>query len=565
MLPPFRNCLFPVLLILLPASARPQAVAPWPFTAALDSIVMDPKYKPENPGFAVLIIENGQIVYERQRGMANREKGLPIGPDTRFNIGSITKQFTAAAIFLLEDRGLLRLDDPVQRYLPELPDFGAPVTLRHLLSHTSGIPDHFEVASMQDKFKNSYCDPGKAIELLRAAPELGFAPGSDFAYCNTGYMLLAAVVERVSGQSMHDFAVQNIFAPLGMSHSNFFQLEKDGLPDGTASYEASAKKKGRFKRDKPIPNATGATGVQTTLRDFFLWDQNFYHNRLGGGALIQKMETTDTLRDGSPIHYGGGLLLKSHDGRRMVSHGGGWNGFLMEYRRFPDLNTSVLVASNNDFSNPFRLADTICRRILPAAPVAAPPPATAALPPLPLENFEGTFLSANNFIRRVRAVDAQLFIAIPRGAGGETLIPLDFVEKSPADNALVFRDATGLPVVFALDSTGQRPLGFHWEGGHYFQLRRFYKKLDAPATGPATRAFGGKYRSEMRRQNLRIRRDGRTGNLVVKPVFFLKYPLEPLGGGAFRVRGETIVLRFEAGRLVLGNDWTYGLTLKKVR
>lgn len=550
------------LLFLFLATAATAQSAGWPFTAALDSIVLDPKYRPDAPGFAVMVIQDGQIVYERQRGLANLEKRLPIGPETRFNIGSITKQFTAAAIFLLEERGLLNTGDPVQRYLPELPDFGATVTLQHLLSHTSGIPDHFEVAVMQGRYRDSYCNFDKMVGLLRAAPELSFEPGSDFAYCNTAYMLLAMVVERVSGLSMHEFVSQQIFAPLGMTHSNFFQLEADGLPDGTTSYTYRNRPSARFKHTKPTPNATGATGVQTTLRDFFLWDQNFYQKRLGKGTLTEKMETSGRLNDGSATHYGGGLLLKNFQGQRMVSHGGGWSSFLMEYRRFPELGISVLVASNNDFSNPFRIADTICRRILPVA--VSPAVEAVGAPSLPAAQFEGTYLSASNFIRQVRQQDGRLFVVISRNGGGETLSRLYFVEQPEnRKHLLVFQEEKGCSVVFRLDSTGQKVRGFYWEGGHYFQVERFYEKLDEPAGGSALRVFTGKYRSDSRRQTIRIRQKGR--RLVLKPVFFLKYPLEPLGGHAFQVRGETVVIRFGKDEMVIGNDWANGLRLKKIR
>lgn len=563
MTPITKSTLFALLSWFLAANSMAQPPR-WVFTAALDSIILDAKYRPENPGFAVMVIQNGQIVYERQRGMANVEKNLPMRAETMFNIGSITKQFTAAAIFLLEEKGLLRLSDPVQKHLPELPDFGATITLQHLMSHTSGIPDHFEIANMQNRFSNSLCDFDKMVKVLQAAPELSFQPGSDFAYCNTGYMLLAMVVERVSGLSMHDYAVQHIFHPLGMERSNFFQHDKDGLPDGTTSYSVQAKK-GKFKHEKPYPNAVGATGVQTTLRDFFLWDQNFYHNRLGSHSLIEKMETSALLNDGSPTQYGGGLLLKSFQGHKMVSHGGGWVSFLMEYRRFPDLGIGILVASNNDFSNPFLLADAICQRILPKIEVATLPQKTPSQPPVAIQNLEGTFLSASNFIRRVKTNGTNLLVSIPKSDGEESLLRLDFIEKSNTGNTLTFRDERGEKVIFQLDSTGQKTLGFWWAGGHYFQVRRFYKKLDAPAVGRSTLPFIGKYRSESRKQTLRIRRDRRTGGLKLKPVFFMKYPLEPIGGGAFKVRGEPIVIRFQEQEMIVGNDWANGLRLKKIK
>lgn len=536
----------------------------WPLAKNLDSLLNDPKYRPENPGFAVMVIQNGQIVYEQQRGMANLKKRLPVRAETMFNIGSISKQFTAAAIFLLEERGQLRTTDPVQKYLPELPDFGATITLQHLIAHTSGIPDHFEVAVMQGKMSERLADFDKIVEKLRAAPELSFAPGSDFAYCNTAYMLLAMVIERVSGLLMHDFTSKNIFQPLGMAHSNFFKKEADGLPDGTTSYIFKPGKR-KFKHDKPYPNAIGATGVQTTLRDFFLWDQNFYHNRLGSGSLIEKMETSARLNDGSPTHYGGGLLLKDFQGHKMVAHGGGWNNFLMEYRRFPALGISVLVASNNDFSSPFPLADAICQHVLPKIEPSPQPSHTARPLPVPAPNLEGTFLSASNLIRKIQAHGAGVAVVIPQASGKEKLLPLHFLEKSVTDNTLIFSDEQGEKAVFQLDTAGQTPLGFWWAGGHYFQVRRFYQKLKQPAAGLTLRAFAGKYRSEARQQTLRVRRDRKTGGLKLKPVFFLKYRLEPLGGAVFKVRNETVIIRFQPDGMTVGNDWTNGLRLKKTK
>ncbi len=277
------------------------------------------------------------------------------------------------------------------------------------------------------------------------------------------------------------------------------------------------------------------------------------------------METSARLNNGSLTQYGGGLLLKPLQGHKMVSHAGGWSSFLMEYRRFPDLGISMLVASNNNFSSPFLIADAICRRILPkmAAPILPSQSAVSLL--LPNPNLEGTFLSASNFVRSVQANGTTLSIAIPQSSGKETLLRLDFMEKSDADHTLTFRDERGETVVFQLDSTGQQTLGFWWAGGHYFQVRRFYQKLAAPAVGRSALPFVGKYCSASRKQTLRVRRDRHTGGLTLKPVFFLKYPLEPLGGGAFKVRGEPIVIRFQEDNMIVGNDWANGLRLKKSR
>lgn len=523
---------------------------------------MDPKYQATNPGFSVLVVQDGQIVYERQSGLANLRQGRPITPDTRFNIGSVTKQFTAACILLLEEEGRLRRSDPVQKYLPELPDFGQPVTLDHLLAHTSGIPDPLEILGLQDRFNNQALRPENIVAMLRRAPNLSFAPGSDFAYSNTGYMLLALVVERVSGLSLGEFLQRNIFQPLQMQQSIMAREEKDGLPDGTKSYVFQPGKK-KFKHLKPTDNALGATGVHTTLRDFVQWDQNFYHNRLGQGepALIEALETPYLLLNGANTHYGGGLFLKKYRGLDMVSHSGGWSSFLLEYRRFPAQGISILVASNNDFSSPFPLADLICNRILSFPPAPDFTPDLSQMP-CPAEQLQGTFLSDNNFVRRVRFDSTGLAILIP-GAVRETSLRLAY-RHAVGDSLVAFVDERGDTVVFHLDAQ-QDVMGFSWQGGHFLQLERFYQKLPPPQVGAATGRLAGKYRSAEYRQTLKIKRHRRTGQLKLSPVFFLGYPLEPLGGDAFWISSERIVVRFYDDKMVLGNDWVRGLTLQHLK
>ncbi len=531
----------------------------WSHEKQLDSLIFSQKFKPENPGFSVIVVENGHVVYEKQNGLANLEKHLTISPETMFNIGSITKQFTAACIFLLEEQGKLRRSDPIQKYLPELPDFGQPILIDHLIGHTSGIPDHFEVLDLQNKKGSKYLSPEKVIEILRRAPVLSFPPGSDFAYCNTGYMLLSMVVERVSGLAVHDFATKNIFQPLGMAHSNYFQSEKNGLPDGTTSYDYQPKK-GKFKHRKPIGNATGATGVQATLRDFVRWDQNFYKNKLGAGIqnLIEKMETPYFLNDGTTTNYGGGLFLKKYRGLKMVSHTGGWNSFLMDYRQFPDSKIAVLVASNNDFSSPFSIADSICNLILEFPAAQKFEPNLTGLK-FPAEKLAGVFLSDNNFVRRVKFEKGILSVSDFREKEMRLTDP-----KIAGDSLVLFLDERGDPVYFRLDSS-KNVLGFSWEGGHFFRVNRFYKKLGTPAAAAETKNFCGKYKSKTWKQTLKIKQNRRTGELKLRPFFFVNYHLQAIGDSEFLVKGEKVVLRFSENGLVLGNDWVSNLRMKKVK
>lgn len=539
----------------------------------LDTLVFSKNYRPEDPGFSVIVIEKGRIVYERQTGMANLKKGLPITSATMFNIGSVTKQFTAACIFLLEERGQLRRSDPVQKHLPELPDFAKNITLDHLISHTSGIPDHLEILGMQSKSFKKQMTPEAAIRWVQNTPILSFEPGSDFAYCNTGYMLLAAVVERVSGQKIHDFATENIFRRLGMTQTNFFQKEKDGLPDGTVSYLFD-KKTGKFKHKKPAPNAIGATGVQSTLRDMARWDANFYQNKIGNGSLIKTMETPHFLNDGGATNYGGGLFLQKYRGLRSVAHTGGWNNFLMDCRQFPDLETTVMVASNNDFTSPFSIADKICAAILPLSTERKFSKSEREIQycglssPCSFSNEQ--YISNSNFVRSVRMDQEGLTIIVPSN-GNSKEYPLRCIGLV-ADSLLLFEDVQGDTATFLLDVRNDsitsflnaRPCfkGFWWTGGHFIKVRRFYTML---AHGSEVKKVSGKYISKSPRQQFKVKRDRRTGELVLKPYFFLKYPLESISGDVFRVKGENIILRFQKDGLLLGNDWVNNLPMKKIR
>ena len=553
-----------LLSYLLVLSAMPlfaQKVDTTALFAAFDKVVLAAQYKPTDPGFAVMVIKEGRIIYQRQRGMANTAQNIPIKPNTLFSTGSVTKQFTAACVYLLEEQGKLSTQDSIQKYLPELPWLGHTVKVSHLISHTSGIPDHMEIAGMQNKFKNDILHPAYALKDLQQNPVLSFAPGTDFVYCNTGYMLLSMIVERVSGMSIHNFTSQQIFEPLGMKNTNYHQYRKDALPDHTESYAFDAKKQ-QFKAEKPLASAIGAVGVQTTLHDFFLWDQNFYNNKLGKAdpSFISKMQTTDTLLDGSKVYYGGGLFLSPYRRwEQTVSHTGGWNGFLMDYRRFPNSEISIVVASNNDHTSPFRIADTLSDIILKFKPYKF---SHQPLADKTADQFVGVFLSANNFVHHVVNRNGNLFVVPPYSKDAKGL-ELFFIAKRE-DGKYSFWDEKGEKLFFEVDEKGDVK-GLYWEGGHFFKVQnRYYQKLAAaPTTAQAAEKYAGKYRSETRKQRLKVKYSKKHRALVVKPVFFLSYPLEPLGGNVYRVKGEQIVLRFEPQHLILGNDWVYGLRFKK--
>ncbi|MFN0215282.1 MAG: serine hydrolase domain-containing protein [Saprospiraceae bacterium] len=532
----------------------------WQFQPKLDSLLSKKSVGAYAPGFAVCIQENGKIVYEHQSGLANLKLQKPITTETIFNIGSVTKQFTAACVLLLEEQGKLRRSDPIQKYIPELPDFGQVITLDHLIGHTSGLHSHLDVLNLRVKYKNSRLSPASIFSFYQQSPVLAFAPGTDFAYNNTAYSILCMVIERVSGMKTGDFMQKHIFQPLGMQHATFCLIEGDALTDGTVSYSYKAGKK-RYKKDNSTHNMLGATGVHCSLRDLALWQNNFDHNRLGKGDpdLIRKMETTYHLNDGTPTHYGAGLLLKDYRGIPTIEHGGGWNSFLLQCRRFPLQGISVLVASNNDHSSPFPLADDICDILLTFKPLPEKASSDLNLLSVPSANLEGKYLSFNNRLRHVRRDADTLKISIDESSKKRE-ISFRFNPNLSSDTLLSFYDPiTGFPLQFIMAENG-RVKGFFWEGGEYFQCRRFFEKLDE--TPVSTKNWAGMYSAKDFEQKVRVRRKGKAA-LKLKPVLFISYSLKPITGSVFKIPGDRVIVRFSEKGFVLGHDYVSNLTFSK--
>ncbi len=534
----------------------------WPFQHKLDSLLASKALGAEDPGFAVCIVENGKIVYEHQSGLANLKLKKPITAETIFNIGSVTKQFTAACILLLEEQGKLRRSDSIQKYIPELPDFGETITLDQLIGHMSGLHGHIDVLNLKVKYKNSRLSPAAIFSFYQKSPVLSFSPGTDFAYNNTAYSILCMVIERVSGMKTGDFMREQIFNPLGMKHASFCLIEGDGLTDGTVSYAYQAGKK-RYKKDNSTHNMLGATGVHCTLRDLALWQLNFEHNQLGKKSpeLIRQMIAMNFLKDGTATHYGAALVLKNYRGIPTIEHGGGWNSFLLQCRRFPEQGISVMVASNNDRSSPFPMADAICDQLFDFKPL--PEKASSSLEKLNIQvgQLEGIYLSSNNRLRYVRRDADTLKIRIDESSKKRE-VAIRFVPKASTNTLLVFTDPiTGDPVEFKLDEQGAVK-GFFWEGGEYFQCRRFFEKLEASPIPAKT--WTGKYNASDFGQKIGIRRNGNAGALKLKPVFFMGYKLEPITGSVFMVPEDRIILRFSENGIVLGDEWVRNLRFSRL-
>jgi CubicO group peptidase (beta-lactamase class C family) len=309
--------------------------------------------KPDTPGCALAIIKDGKILYKRGYGMANLELNIPISPQTVFYIGSVSKQFVAMCVAMLEKQGKLSLDHDIRKYVPELPDFGSSITIRHLIHHTSGLRDYLtllDIAGIDFGFFHQQ----DVLELISCQKELNFEPGEEYLYSNSGYFLLGLIVKRVSGKNLREFTKKNIFKPLGMRNSHFHDDYRMIIKNRASGYFPSKEEK--YKNYISTYDCIGAGGLYTSVEDLFLWDQNFYHCKVGGKDIIHQMHTRGKLNSGEKLDYAYALVISSYKGLKTVQHGGALGGYRSAIIRFPEQNFSVICLSNLSSLNPTGIA-----------------------------------------------------------------------------------------------------------------------------------------------------------------------------------------------------------------
>ncbi|CAN7466686.1 serine hydrolase domain-containing protein [Massilia sp. LjRoot122] len=333
------------------------------------------------PGASVVVIRDGKVVLSKSYGMADLERGVPITSQTVFNVGSVAKQFTAFAIQLLVQDGKLALDDDMRKYLPELPDLKQTITIRHLLHHTSGMRDSSNLLSLAGWRYEDVAMPEDMLTMLKNQRKLNFAPGTEHLYSNGGYIVLAAIVERVSGQPLSKFAKERIFDPLGMKHTRFQTHISDLVPNRAQSYVLAP---GGAYKNLPTNNISPGPGnLLTTAEDLALWDRNFDDGRIGGTQLQAKMLETGVLNSGAPVNYASGLYFETYRGLKLVEHLGTTAGYIAIMSRFPAQHFTVIALANARSVAPVRLSRQITDIFL--AQDVAPQPAPAPPKQYPAE------------------------------------------------------------------------------------------------------------------------------------------------------------------------------------
>ncbi len=338
----------------------------------LDDALLDEMKRRHVPGLSVLVLKDGKVIKEKGYGSANLEHGVPVTTQTVFQSGSIGKTFTAALILLLEQDGKLKLDDPIARHLSNTPAAWAKITIRHLLTHTSGLGDPYEIID----FRKDYTD--EELIALEATVPVRSAPGEKWAYSNMGYHLLGFIANRTSGKFYGDQLRERIFAPLGMTTRVI--SEADIVPHRSAGYEW---KKDAYKNQSwvaPRLNTTADGSLYLTARDLALWDQALYGDKILDARLRTASFTPARLNDGSDASYGLGWFVDTVKGRRHIFHGGSWQGFRTQLSRYLDDKLTVIVLANSTTARPSKYADMVAAHYAPAL-FDAPPKAIADTSP----------------------------------------------------------------------------------------------------------------------------------------------------------------------------------------
>jgi CubicO group peptidase (beta-lactamase class C family) len=376
--------------------------------------------KPGTPGAAISVVKDGKIIFKKGYGSANLEYDIPITPSTVFHIASVSKQFTTFAVLLLERDGKLSLDDDVRKYIPEVPDFGRVITLRHLAYHTSGLRDQWSLLAMAGWRLDDVITKEHILKLVGNQKELNFNPGDEYVYCNTGFTLLAEVVARISGKSFAEFTRERIFDPLKMNNTLFYDDHEKIVRNRAYSYSPTGS--GYKKSVLNYANA-GATSLFTTVEDLSLWAMNFENPVVGDIEIINKMNTRGILNKGDTIDYALGQGIGRYKGLKFISHGGADAGYRSFLGRFPEQKFSVMVFSNDASFNTggiaLKVADLYLgdKIIVPESPKAVTPkPAeedSSGADPALMKSFCGQYELQPGVIVSITLEGEKLFVEAP--------------------------------------------------------------------------------------------------------------------------------------------------------
>jgi len=477
------------------------------------------------PGCAVGVAEDGRIVLEKAYGMADLERDVPNRPDTVFEAGSVSKQFTAAAVLLLAWDRKLSLDDPIRKYLPELPDYAAAVTIRQMLHHTSGLRDWGSVEWIAGWPRGTRVyTHAHVLDILARQEKLNFPPGTRWSYSNSGYNLAVILVARVAGESFADFTRRRIFEPLGMTRTSW-RDDFTRIVKGRALAYAEAG--GRYSLDMPFENVHGNGGLLTTVGDLLRWNGNFESPKVGDAEFVRQMQISGVLASGRETGYAQGLGVGRYKGLEEVRHSGTTASYRAYLARFPDQRLSVALLCNAGNSTPRQTLHEVADLYLVDALKPDPLPVAARLSEAELDRLSGLYRNAER---------GDTFRIEREGSA------LRLGDGTPLIAVAPRRLTDGDEIVIDLADSG---IGFMEDGsGARIPIER---ATPWQASAAELAELAGQYRSEEAETTLTVQ--ARDGALELRQRPDNVFPLTPLYADAFDGELGTIIFRRDRGQV----------------
>jgi CubicO group peptidase (beta-lactamase class C family) len=498
--------------------------------ARVDSIFS--RFTRTTPGCAVGVSRHGRTVLAKAYGMANLEYDVPLTTESIIEAGSVAKQFTAAAVLLLAQQGKLSLDDPVRKHIPELPDYGVRLTIRHMLNHTSGLRDWGTVATVEGWPRGSRVHThAHVLDIVARQRSLNFPPGSEYLYSNTGYNLLAIIVQRVSGRSFADFTRTDIFEPLGMARTSWRDDYTRVVKGRATAYSPTRE---GFRLDMPFENVHGNGGLLTTVADLLRWSANFDAGHVGGPVLLREQVRPGRLTSGREIEYAAGLRVRRYRGIPEVSHSGSTAGYRAFLSRYPDQGLAVAVLCNHAGAGAVELGHRVAEMFLGATAADPAPPKTVVLSPDVLTARAGMYRNAiTGQPLRLSVRDGKLV-----DEGGTEAVAL-----SPT----VFQNASGGRALFEVAPDGRtQALRLLQEDGDTL----LFLPVEPHTPTPNDLApLAGTYTSDEAATTLTIVHEG--GKLFLRQRPSLSFELRPAYRDVFEIPTGDVVrfVRDETGRV----------------
>ena len=457
----FTSLLITGLCAAQPTFSEPITIDP-PKQQRIDALFKDLD-RPNSPGCALGVMNDGALAYARGYGYAVLDSAVPIDSSKLFELASVSKHFTAAAIVLLAQQGKLSFTDDVRKYLPELPSYGTPITVNHLLWHTSGLRDYVYMNFLAGHVYSDVSTQQQVLDLIVKQRKLDFPTGTRYRYSNTGYFLLGLIVERVSGKSLNDFSRETLFTPLGMPNATLRDKHDKPIPNQALGYAPDGT--GGYAIFMSNWEQVGPTGVQMSIDELQRWDENFYEPRVGGPKFVEEMLHRGRLDNGRPLIYARGLHVDRYRGLRRVRHGGDSFGYHANLVRFPDQHTTIALTCNAEGIDQYTLSRKVIDIVLEDAFTQPPDEDAPSGDPLPAQQLTGHYFDRSQ--KEVVDVTLEngglvlkfLYLSLPLVAKGPTTFSLEGFPNSRVEfNVPEGGQAQSVKIVFEKEDVDDTPV-----------------------------------------------------------------------------------------------------------